>query len=104
MSRVARVADRKLSTMSCWCGVKRVWPSTSKNKPWACNNGNVGSTDESAQTLTYTITNIPSSITLWKSGGVNAVTSGTTLTLNELQNLQYKTIANAFNSTAQNIT
>ena len=68
------------------------------------NNGNVGSTDESAQTLTYTITNIPSSITLWKSGGVNAVTSGTTLTLNELQNLQYKTIANAFNSTAQNIT
>ena len=67
--------------------------------------GNATSTDESGQILTYTITNIPSSITLWKSGGVNAVTTGTSLSsLAELQGLQYKTIANANNSTAQNIT
>ena len=62
-----------------------------------------GGSDENTQTLTYTITSIPASITLWKAGGTE-VNNNTTLTLDELQNLHYKTIANANNAAAANIT
>jgi hypothetical protein len=59
----------------------------------------------SAQTLSYKFTNIPSSITLWKDDGTTQVTTDTTgLTLSDLQGLTYKTVANANNSTAQNLT
>ncbi|MFN6059762.1 MAG: hypothetical protein ACK422_05580, partial [Burkholderiales bacterium] len=67
------------------------------------NYGPGGGGDESSQTLTYTITNIPSSITLWKAGGTTQVNNNTTLTLAELQGLMYKTVANANNSTSANL-
>uniref|UniRef100_UPI0035644A97 DUF4347 domain-containing protein n=1 Tax=Novipirellula sp. TaxID=2795430 RepID=UPI0035644A97 len=57
-----------------------------------------GGSDESGQTLTYTITNIPSHITLWKADGTTQVNNSATLTLSELQGLKYKTVANAFGS------
>ncbi|MCM2371762.1 LamG-like jellyroll fold domain-containing protein, partial [Aporhodopirellula aestuarii] len=57
-----------------------------------------GGSDESGQTLTYTITNIPSHITLWKADGTTQVNNNATLTLSELQGLKYKTVANAFGS------
>ncbi|MFM9972769.1 MAG: DUF4347 domain-containing protein, partial [Burkholderiales bacterium] len=54
-----------------------------------------GGTDESAQTLTYTITNIPSYITLWKADGTTSVTTGTVgLTQADMAGLKYKTVAN----------
>jgi len=54
-----------------------------------------GGSDESSQTLTYTITSIPSFVNIFKSGGVNQVTVNSTVSLSELQNLVYKTVANA---------
>ncbi|MBM5801189.1 MAG: tandem-95 repeat protein, partial [Cyanobacteria bacterium K_DeepCast_35m_m2_023] len=54
-----------------------------------------GGTDESSQTLTYTVTAIPSSISLFKADGSSPVTSNTSLTLTELQGLTYKTLPNA---------
>ncbi|NTV02983.1 MAG: DUF4347 domain-containing protein, partial [Chlorobiaceae bacterium] len=56
--------------------------------------GNGGGSDENTQSLTYTMTSIPSFITLWKSTGTQ-VAAGGTVSANELQGLQYKTIANA---------
>ncbi|EMI15641.1 Laminin G, subdomain protein 2 domain protein [Rhodopirellula maiorica SM1] len=57
-----------------------------------------GGSDESGQSLTYTITNIPSHITLWKADGTTQVSNNATLTLSELQGLMYKTVADAFGS------
>ncbi|GAA4443733.1 VCBS domain-containing protein [Novipirellula rosea] len=57
-----------------------------------------GGSDESGQTLTYTITNIPSHITLWRADGTTQVNNNATLTLSELQGLKYKTVADAFGS------
>ena len=55
-----------------------------------------GGSDEASQTLTYTITNIPSQLTLWKNDGTTSVTTATTgLTLDDMQGLKYKTVANA---------
>ncbi|TAN53603.1 MAG: tandem-95 repeat protein, partial [Methylococcaceae bacterium] len=54
-----------------------------------------GGSDETSQTLTYTVTAIPSFITLYKSDGTTQVTVNTTLTLSELQDLKYKTVADA---------
>ncbi|MGI9213676.1 MAG: VCBS domain-containing protein, partial [Methylococcaceae bacterium] len=54
-----------------------------------------GGSDETGQTVTATITGIPSFLTLWKSDGVTQVTANTSLTLSELQGLTYKTVANA---------
>ncbi len=52
-----------------------------------------GGTDEASQTLTYTITGVPSFITLWKADGETAVLADSTLTATELQGLKYKTVA-----------
>ncbi len=54
-----------------------------------------GGSDESSQTLTYTITAIPSFITLYKNNGNIAVSVNETLTAAELQGLAYKTVADA---------
>ena len=54
-----------------------------------------GGSDESGQTLSYTISAIPSFISLFKADGTTAVNVNTTLTLSELQGLTYKTVANA---------
>src|SRR5439155_719319 len=54
-----------------------------------------GGSDESSQTLTYKVTAIPSVVTLWQSDGVTQVTSGSTVTLAQLQGLKYKTVADA---------
>src|SRR5437762_2207365 len=58
-----------------------------------------GGSDESSQTLTYKVTAIPSVITVWLADGVTQVTTGSTLTLAQLQGLKYKTVADA-NGTA----
>ena len=52
-----------------------------------------GAGDESAQTLTYTVTAIPSFVTLWLADGTTQVTANTTLSLTQLQGLKYKTVA-----------
>jgi len=54
-----------------------------------------GGSDESSQTLTYKVTAIPSSITVWLPDGTTQVAANTTLTLAQLQGLKYKTVANA---------
>ena len=61
----------------------------------AVTYGNGGGTDESGQTLTYTITAIPSFITLYKSDGTTQVTVSGTVSAAELQGLKYKTVADA---------
>ena len=58
--------------------------------------GTGGGSDESAQTLTYTLTNIPSFVTLYKADGTTQVTTSTTgLTASDIAGLTYKTVANA---------
>src|SRR5206468_1491678 len=54
-----------------------------------------GGSDESGQTLTYTVTSIPSFVTLWLSDGTTQVTANTTVTLAQLQGLKYKTVADS---------
>lgn len=54
-----------------------------------------GPSDESSQTTTITITNIPSFVSVFKADGTTAVNNNATLTLAELQGLKYKTLANA---------
>ena len=54
-----------------------------------------GGSDESGQTLTYTVASIPSHITLWNADGVTHVTASTVVTLAELQGLKYTTVADA---------
>ncbi|MBS0207955.1 MAG: DUF4347 domain-containing protein, partial [Planctomycetes bacterium] len=54
-----------------------------------------GGSDEASQTLTYKITGIPSTVTLWLADGATQVSANSTLTLTQLQGLMYKTIANA---------
>jgi len=61
--------------------------------------GTGGGNDESSQTLSYTITAIPSFITLFLSNGSTAVTANTTLSAADFAALKYKTLANA-NGTA----
>jgi len=56
---------------------------------------NGGGSDESGQTLTYTITAIPSFINLYKSDGTTQVSVNGTVSAAELQGLTYKTIADA---------
>ena len=63
-----------------------------------------GDTSEANQNLTYTITGIPSSITLWKLTGSTQVKSGDTLSLTELQDLSYKTVADANNNVPAYVT
>ena len=54
-----------------------------------------GPSNESAQTLSYSVTAIPSFITLWKSDGrTQVLTSTTGLSLADIQGLKYKTVAN----------
>ncbi|TAN46355.1 MAG: hypothetical protein EPN21_20685, partial [Methylococcaceae bacterium] len=61
----------------------------------AVTYGPGGGTDESGQTLTtYTITAIPSFVTLYKANG-NQVNANDTVTASELQGLKYKTVADA---------
>ncbi len=57
--------------------------------------GKGGGPDESGQTLTYTITAIPSFVTLYKADGTTAVLANATLTATELQGLKYKTVGDA---------
>jgi VCBS repeat-containing protein len=57
--------------------------------------GTGGASDESSQTFTYTLTGIPAFINVFQADGTTAVTSGSTLTLTQLQGLKYKTVANA---------
>src|SRR5207249_1327201 len=54
-----------------------------------------GGGDESAQSLTYKVTAIPSFVTLWLSDGTTQVTANTTVTLTQLQGLKYKTAADS---------
>ncbi len=54
-----------------------------------------GGSDESSQTLSYTITAIPSFIELYKADGTTAVSVNDTITAAEFAGLKYKTIANA---------
>ncbi len=61
----------------------------------ALTYGNGGGSDESGQTLTYTVTAIPAFVTLFKSDGTTAVTATTTVTAAELAGLKYKTVADA---------
>ena len=61
----------------------------------AVTYGTGGGSDESAQTLTYTVTAIPAFVTLFKSDGSTAVAAGNTVTAAELAGLQYKTVADA---------
>jgi hypothetical protein len=58
-----------------------------------------GGADESAQELSYRITNIPSFISLFKADGTTAVAVNSTVTAAEFAGLKYKTAANA-NGTA----
>ncbi|CAN0040163.1 unnamed protein product, partial [Phaeothamnion confervicola] len=57
--------------------------------------GKGGGADESGQTLTYTITAIPSFVTLYKADGTTPVLANATLTATELQGLKYKTVGDA---------
>jgi Ca2+-binding RTX toxin-like protein len=55
-----------------------------------------GGEDERGQSIaTYTITNVPGYISLFKSDGTTAVVKGDNLSLADLQGLQYKTVAGA---------
>src|SRR5439155_693935 len=54
-----------------------------------------GGSDESSQTLTYKVTVIPSFVTIWLADGTTQVTANTTVSLAQLQGLQYKTLADA---------
>src|SRR5438128_2312143 len=54
--------------------------------------GTGGGSDESSQTLTYKVTAIPSTITVYLADGTTQVTSGGTVTLAQLQGLKYNTI------------
>ena len=54
-----------------------------------------GGSDESSQTLTYTITSIPSFVTIFKADGTTSVLANSTVTAAELQGLTYKTVSNA---------
>ena len=54
-----------------------------------------GGTDESSQTLTYTITGIPCYVQIFKADGTTQVNLNGTVTATELQGLKYKTLANA---------
>jgi hypothetical protein len=53
-----------------------------------------GGSDESTQSLSYTITAVPSFINLYKADGTTAVTAGTSLTAAEFAALKYKTVEN----------
>ncbi|MDI9406956.1 MAG: Ig-like domain-containing protein, partial [Chitinophagaceae bacterium] len=54
-----------------------------------------GGSDESSQTLTYTLTGIPAFINVFQTDGTTPVAAGSSLTLSQLQGLTYKTIPNA---------
>jgi len=54
-----------------------------------------GGSDESEQSLSYSITSIPSFITLWKFDGTTQVFTGT-IDLEDLKGLKYKTVAGVF--------
>src|SRR5436305_176598 len=54
-----------------------------------------GGSDESSQTLTYKVTIIPAFVTIWLSDGTTQVTANTTVSLAQLQGLEYKTVADA---------
>ncbi len=58
-------------------------------------NYSVGPANESSQQITYKITGIPAFISLFKSNGTTSVAVDDTLSLEELQGLKYKTIADA---------
>ncbi|MCY2987988.1 MAG: GEVED domain-containing protein, partial [Planctomycetota bacterium] len=63
---------------------------------WAYAPGPATAVDEVGQTLTYRVTSVPPSITVWLADGTTKVTTGTTLDdLPALQGLKYKTVANA---------
>jgi VCBS repeat-containing protein len=59
------------------------------------NYGPGGGSDENTQTITYTITAIPSAIQIFKADGTTSVLVNQALSLLELQGLKYKTIPNA---------
>src|SRR5205814_1590769 len=54
-----------------------------------------GGSDESSQTLSYKVTAIPASITVYLADGTTQVTANTTVSLAQLQGLKYKTVADA---------
>ena len=57
--------------------------------------GTGGGSDETSQSLSYTITGIPAFIDVFKSDGTTQITVNDSLTLGELQGLKFKTLANA---------
>ena len=58
--------------------------------------GPANATEETAQTLTYKVTAIPTFLKLFKANGTTAVAINGTVTATELQGLTYKTLANLF--------
>jgi hypothetical protein len=62
----------------------------------AVTYGPGGGTDESSQTLTYTVTAIPAFVLLFKADGTTPVPVNTAVTGTELQGLKYKTVADAY--------
>ena len=59
--------------------------------------------DEASQTLTYTVTAIPSYVHLFKADGTTPVSADSPVTAEELQGLKYKTVPDA-NGTGSNVT
>lgn len=57
-----------------------------------------GGDDEVLQELTYTVTQVPAFITLFKAGGTTAVAASAVVTLEELRGLTYKTVPSASGS------
>jgi VCBS repeat-containing protein len=53
-----------------------------------------GGADEASQTLTYTLTAVPSSVQIFKADGTTPVYVGGTVTAAELQGLMFKTVPN----------
>ena len=59
-----------------------------------------GGSDEAGQTLTYTLTSVPSHVRLFQQDGTTQVQAGTSLTGAELSGLKYKTLAEISGSAA----
>ncbi len=57
-----------------------------------------GGSDESTQTLTYTITSIPSFVEIFKADGTTQLLVNNTVTASELQGLTYKTLPDSHGS------
>ena len=78
-----RVAEDSADTTATTLGLGRV------------TYGPGGGADEASQTLTYTVTAIPSYVQIFKANGATQVNPNGTVTATELQGLKYKTVPDA---------